>query len=58
MLSMMLYFLFPRSAGALAGVVLYGLGAGGGVLRETIWAHFFGRISPGVVRTRRIRSSR
>jgi len=51
-LSMMLYFLFPTPAGALAGVVLYGLGAGGGgVLRETIWAHFFGRISLGAVRT-------
>jgi hypothetical protein len=51
-LSMLVFWLFPTPAGVIAGLVCYGLGAGGGsVLRESIWAYFFGRISLGAVRT-------
>jgi MFS family permease len=50
--SMLVYFVFPSATGAIVGLVLYGLGAGGGgVLREAIWAYYFGRISLGTVRT-------
>jgi MFS transporter, OFA family, oxalate/formate antiporter len=51
-LAMLLFLLFPTPAGIVAGLVMYGIGGGGsGVMQETIWAHFFGRISLGTVRS-------
>jgi sugar phosphate permease len=50
--AVMMFFLFPTPAGIAIGLLLYGLGSGGGgILRESVWAYQFGRISLGAIRT-------
>ena len=50
--AMLLFLLFPTPVGIIGGLILYGIGGGGsGVMQETIWAHFFGRLSLGTVRS-------
>ncbi len=50
--AMLMFFLFPVPAGIFIGLFLYGLGSGGGgILRESVWAYQFGRISLGAIRT-------
>jgi len=50
--AMLMFWLFPVTAGITLGLLLYGLGSGGGgILRESVWAYLFGRISLGTVRT-------
>lgn len=49
--AMLMFLLFPVPAGIAVALVLYGLGSGGGILRESVWAYLFGRISLGAVRT-------
>jgi hypothetical protein len=52
MASMLALLLQHSTAGIVAGLVLYGFGnSGAGILRETIWAHYFGRVSLGSVRS-------
>lgn len=49
---MLMFWLFPVPAGIAVGLLLYGLGSGGGgILRESVWAYLFGRISLGAIRT-------
>jgi sugar phosphate permease len=51
-LAMLMFFLFPVPAGIVVGLLLYGFGSGGGgILRESVWAYHFGRISLGAIRS-------
>jgi MFS family permease len=50
--AMLAFFLWPTVPGILAGLLLYGVGNGGtSVMYDAVWAHYFGRISLGTVRS-------
>jgi len=49
--AMLAYFVSPTVQGIVLGLVLYGIGESGtAVLQDSVWAHYFGRISLATVR--------